>query len=88
VAREDKRRSNGGTVSERTAPKAIPLNIYVTLSFLVTTPEAWVPALGDVHHGFPYLSGVGRLIIKDATLLGAAVTTLADSAKAYVKRTA
>jgi uncharacterized membrane protein YkgB len=61
---------------------------FVTLSFLVTTPEAWVPALGDVHHGFPYLSGVGRLIIKDAIMLGAAVTTLADSAKAYVKRTA
>jgi reactive chlorine resistance protein C len=61
---------------------------FVTLSFLVTTPEAWVPALGDVHHGFPYLSGVGRLIIKDAIMLGAAVTTLADSANAYVKRTA
>ena len=28
----------------------------VTLSFLITTPEAWVPALGDAHHGFPYLS--------------------------------
>ena len=26
---------------------------FVTLSFLITTPEAWVPALGDVHHGFP-----------------------------------
>jgi reactive chlorine resistance protein C len=28
-----------------------------TLSFLITTPEAWVPALGDANHGFPYLSG-------------------------------
>jgi len=37
---------------------------------------------------FPYLSGVGRLIIKDAIMLGVALTTLADSAKAYVKRTA
>jgi uncharacterized membrane protein YkgB len=37
-----------------------------TLSFLVTTPEAWVPALGASTHGFPYLSGAGRLIIKDA----------------------
>jgi reactive chlorine resistance protein C len=26
-----------------------------TLSFLFTTPEAWVPALGDANHGFPYL---------------------------------
>ncbi len=57
---------------------------FTTLSFLVTTPEAWVPALGDVHHGFPYLSGVGRLIIKDAIMLGAAVVTMADSAKTYL----
>jgi uncharacterized membrane protein YkgB len=33
------------------------LTPFVTLSFLVTTPEAWVPALGDAEHGFPYLSG-------------------------------
>jgi uncharacterized membrane protein YkgB len=56
-----------------------------TLSFLVTTPEAWVPALGDSIHGFPYLSGVGRLIIKDAIMLGAAVVTLADAAKASLR---
>ena len=57
-----------------------------TLSFLVTTPEAWVPALGDTTHGFPYLSGTGRLVVKDAIMLGAAVVTLADSAKAYLRR--
>jgi uncharacterized membrane protein YkgB len=57
-----------------------------TLSFLVTTPEAWVPAAGDAVHGFPYLSGVGRLIVKDAIMFGAAVTTMADSAKSYLKR--
>jgi len=57
-----------------------------TLSFLVTTPEAWVPALGDATHGFPYLSGVGRLVVKDAIMLGGAVVTLADSAKAYLRR--
>jgi uncharacterized membrane protein YkgB len=57
-----------------------------TLSFLVTTPEAWVPALGDTAHGFPYLSGVGRLVVKDAIMLGAAVVTLADSAKSYLRR--
>lgn len=57
-----------------------------TLSFLVTTPEAWVPALGDSVHGFPYLSGVGRLVVKDAIMLGAAVVTLADSSKAYLRR--
>ena len=57
-----------------------------TLSFLVTTPEAWVPALGASTHGFPYLSGAGRLIIKDAIMLGAAVLTLADSAKTWLAR--
>jgi uncharacterized membrane protein YkgB len=61
----------------------------VTLSFLVTTPECWVPALGDAQHGFPYLSGAGRLVIKDAIMMGAALVTFADSAKAYLrKRTA
>jgi uncharacterized membrane protein YkgB len=59
---------------------------FTTLSFLVTTPEAWVPALGDSTHGFPYLSGVGRLVVKDAIMLGAAVVTLADSAKSYLRR--
>ena len=56
----------------------------VTLSFLITTPEAWVPAAGDSAHGFPYLSGVGRLIIKDSIMIGAAFVTMADSAKAYL----
>ncbi len=45
----------------------------VTLSFLITTPEAWVPALGDAHHGFPYLSGAGRLVLKDTLMLAGAV---------------
>ncbi len=57
-----------------------------TLSFLVTTPEAWVPALGASTHGFPYLAGAGRLIIKDAIMLGAAVVTLADSARTWLAR--
>jgi len=57
-----------------------------TLSFLVTTPEAWVPAMGDSVHGFPYLSGVGRLVVKDFIMFGAAVTTMADSAKCYLRR--
>jgi uncharacterized membrane protein YkgB len=57
-----------------------------TLSFLVTTPEAWVPALGASTHGFPYLSGAGRLIVKDAIMLGAAVISLADSARTWLAR--
>ena len=61
---------------------------YVTLSFLITTPECWVPPLGDAQHGFPYLSGAGRLVIKDAIMIGAALVTMADSAKAYLRQRA
>lgn len=59
---------------------------FVTLSFLITTPECWVPALGDPRHGFPYLSGAGRLVVKDAIMMGAALVTLADSAKKSLAR--
>lgn len=52
-----------------------------TLSFLVTTPESWVPNLGDQDFGFPFLSGRGRLVIKDIAILAGAVILLADSAK-------
>src|ERR1700679_1388563 len=57
-----------------------------TLSFLASRPEACVPALGDSAHGFPSLSGVGRLVIKDAIMLGAAVVTLADAAKTSLRK--
>jgi uncharacterized membrane protein YkgB len=57
-----------------------------TLSFLATTPGAWVPAAGDAAHSFPFLSGVGKLVIKDPIMLGAAVTTMADSAKSRLMR--
>jgi reactive chlorine resistance protein C len=57
-----------------------------TLSFLITTPEVWVPALGDSNHGFPYLSGVGRLIIKDSIMLGAAFLTMTDAARESLRR--
>lgn len=57
---------------------------FVTLSFLITTPECWVPARGDAQHGFPFLSGAGRLVVKDAIMMGAALVTMADSARAYL----
>ncbi|HEY4417716.1 MAG TPA: DUF417 family protein [Verrucomicrobiae bacterium] len=57
-----------------------------TLSFLITTPECWVPALGDPDHGFPFLSGAGRLVIKDAIMMGAALVVMADSAKAWLRK--
>ena len=58
---------------------------FVTLSFLITTPEAWVQPLGDLQHGFPYLSGAGRLVLKDVLLLAGALLVVADSARAILK---
>jgi len=57
-----------------------------TLSFLVTTPESWVPDLGDDHWGVPYLSSRGRLVIKDIVILAGSVLTMAQSAKLYLSR--
>ena len=57
------------------------LTSFVTLSFLLTTPEAWVPALGDAEHGFPYLSGGGRLVLKDVLLWAGGFLLLVDSAR-------
>lgn len=63
-----------------------------TLSFLVTTPEAWVAATpealgaGEIANGFPYLSGAGRLVIKDTAILAGAVVLLSQSAKQILAR--
>lgn len=59
---------------------------FVTLSFLVTTPEAWVAALGDAQHGFPYLSGAGRLVLKDVTILAGAWLLMVDSARSLLRQ--
>lgn len=57
----------------------------VTLSFLVTTPEVYVPDLGGdfptPHYGFPYLSGAGRLVLKDIIMLAAGLVIASDSAR-------
>jgi reactive chlorine resistance protein C len=55
-----------------------------TLSFLITTPEVWVPAHGASTHGFPFLAAPGRLVVKDAIMLGASLWSAADSAKRFV----
>ena len=57
-----------------------------TLSFLISTPESWVPDLGDGIHGFPYLSGRGRLVVKDIIMLGAAIILLSEAAKGIIKK--
>jgi reactive chlorine resistance protein C len=46
-----------------------------TLSFLVTTPEAWREGPG----GIPQLSVLGEALLKDTVLLGAALLTAAES---------
>ena len=57
-----------------------------TLSFLVTTPEVWVPDLGSGEHGFPLLTGAGRLVVKDTAILAGAVVLLSDSARRVLSR--
>ncbi|WP_212004456.1 DUF417 family protein [Chitinophaga sp. HK235] len=57
-----------------------------TLSFLITTPESWVPHLTDHQWGFPYLSGRGRLVVKDIVILGGALITMSESAAIYLQR--
>ena len=57
-----------------------------TLSFLITTPESWVPHLTDHDWGFPFLSGRGRLVIKDVVILGGAIITMSESAAIYLQR--
>lgn len=48
-----------------------------TLSFLVTTPEAWQEG-----RGMPRLSMLGEALLKDTVLLGAALLTAAESLRA------
>lgn len=59
-----------------------------TLSFLVTTPEVWVPDLGSGEHGFPLLTGAGRLVIKDTAILAGALVVLSDSARQLLRQRA
>ena len=62
----------------------------VTLSFLVTTPEVYVPNLGGdfptPQYGFPFLSGAGRLVLKDVIMMGAGLICAADSAKRLLRQ--
>ncbi|RRD48116.1 DUF417 family protein [Arachnia propionica] len=62
----------------------------VTLSFLITTPQVWVaaPAQGvaDADLGFPFLSGRGRLVLKDCIQIGVGFVLLVDSARMALKR--
>ena len=61
----------------------------VTLSFLITTPETWVPNLGNPalgitespNHGFPYLSGAGRLMLKDIIMSAAGLIVASNAAR-------
>ena len=48
-----------------------------TLSFLITTPEAW-----QDRRGVPFLSMLGEALLKDSVLLGASLLTADDSLRA------
>ncbi|OOG77991.1 DUF417 family protein [Flavobacterium sp. A45] len=59
-----------------------------TLTFLITTPEVYVPNLGGdfqtPQHGFPYLSGAGRLVIKDIIMLAGGLIIASNSAQKII----
>ncbi|MDW9378626.1 DUF417 family protein [Chryseobacterium sp. JV558] len=61
----------------------------VTLSFLGTTPEVYVPNLGGDYatpqFGFPYLSGAGRLVLKDIIMMAGGLVLFSDSLKKVVR---
>lgn len=62
----------------------------VTLSFLITTPEVYVPNLGGdmptPQFGFPYLSGAGRLVLKDIIMSAGGLIVAAEAAQRLLKR--
>ncbi|MDO4728671.1 MAG: reactive chlorine resistance membrane protein RclC [Bacteroidota bacterium] len=63
----------------------------VTLSFLITTPEVYVPNLGGdmptPNYGFPYLSGAGRLVLKDIIMMAGGLVVASDAAQRLLKKT-
>ncbi|MDO5679045.1 MAG: reactive chlorine resistance membrane protein RclC [Pelistega sp.] len=61
------------------------LTPFVTYTFLIFTPETWVHG-ADAHTGFPYLSGAGRLVLKDAMMTAAGFVAMVDSAKAILRQ--
>ena len=52
-----------------------------TLSFLISTPQAW-----QDEQGLPELSMLGESLLKDSVLLGACLATAAESLEAYSRR--
>ncbi|RAJ76753.1 putative membrane protein YkgB [Chitinophaga dinghuensis] len=62
----------------------------ITLSFFITTPEVYVPDLGGdgptPHHGFPYLAGPGRMVLKDLIMMAGGLVAASDCARRLLKR--
>src|SRR5690554_5004231 len=62
-----------------------------TLSFLITTPEVYVPNLGGdyptLQYGFPYLSGAGRLVLKDVIMMAVGLICASDCSQKLLQKT-
>lgn len=56
------------------------LMFLTTLSFILTTPGVW-----QAGYGFPFLGSPGQFLIKDLSLLGAAIWTAGESLRAAQK---
>src|SRR5690554_2539881 len=63
----------------------------ITLSFLLTTPEVYVPNLGGdfptPRYGFPYLSGAGRLVLKDVIMMAVGLICASDCSNKLLQKT-
>lgn len=63
---------------------------FVTLTFLITTPETFVPNLGGdlptPNFGFPYLSGAGRLVLKDIIMMAGGLIAASEAANRLLKK--
>lgn len=62
----------------------------VTLSFLLSTPEAYVPNLGGdfptKYYGFPWLSAGGRLVIKDIIMMAAGLLVASNASQKIITK--
>jgi Predicted membrane protein len=56
------------------------LNPFVTLTFVIFTPETWVSGQ-DSHPGFLFVYGAGRVVLKDTIMMASGLTGMVHSAK-------
>ena len=59
---------------------------FIGATFVILMTIGTVPDVGSGEHGFPLLSGAGRLVIKDTAILAGAWIVLVDCARRVLKQ--